>query len=203
MPHVLALGIGIAQSVGQGKSSLSGFGIVTLASLFPILGVQVLGLYVAATVPIEEILLSAKAAAEVANPAWYEVTPTVEIIMGVRAIVPLVIFLFLVLVGLLRTKIQEPVNITYGITLCVLGRVVFNLGLTYGLAKLGAQSGSLVPAAFTEINGIEQSPFYAMAVGLGIAIIFAWILGLGATLAEPALNALGMPVENLTNGAFP
>ena len=28
------------------------------------------------------------------------------------------------------------------------------------------------------------------------------MLGFGATLAEPALNALGMTVENLTNGSF-
>ena len=35
-----------------------------------------------------------------------------------------------------------------------------------------------------------------------IALTFAWILGFGATLAEPALNALGLTVENLTNGAF-
>ncbi|MGA0394988.1 MAG: DUF1538 domain-containing protein, partial [Rhodospirillales bacterium] len=30
----------------------------------------------------------------------------------------------------------------------------------------------------------------------------AWALGFDATLAEPALNALGLTVENLTNGAF-
>ena len=28
------------------------------------------------------------------------------------------------------------------------------------------------------------------------------LLGFGATLAEPALNALGLTVQNLTNGAF-
>ena len=39
-------------------------------------------------------------------------------------------------------------------------------------------------------------------MGIAIAILFAWFLGFGATLAEPALNALGMTVENLTNGAF-
>ena len=32
-----------------------------------------------------------------------------------------------------------------------------------------------------------------------VAILFAWVLGFGATLAEPALNALGMTVQNLTN----
>ena len=41
-----------------------------------------------------------------------------------------------------------------------------------------------------------------MALGLSIAFVFAWLLGFGATLAEPALNALGLTVENLTNGAF-
>ena len=35
-----------------------------------------------------------------------------------------------------------------------------------------------------------------------IALLFAWALGFGATLAEPALNALGITVEDLTNGAF-
>ena len=33
-------------------------------------------------------------------------------------------------------------------------------------------------------------------------MLFAWILGFFATMAEPALNALGLTVENLTSGAF-
>jgi hypothetical protein len=35
-----------------------------------------------------------------------------------------------------------------------------------------------------------------------LAAVFAWILGFGATLAEPALNALGLTVQNMTNGSF-
>jgi hypothetical protein len=35
-----------------------------------------------------------------------------------------------------------------------------------------------------------------------IALIFAWVLGFGATMAEPALNALGSTVQNMTNGSF-
>lgn len=35
-----------------------------------------------------------------------------------------------------------------------------------------------------------------------VALGFALILSFGATLAEPALNALGLTVEKLTNGAF-
>ena len=39
-------------------------------------------------------------------------------------------------------------------------------------------------------------------MAVGFALGFAWALGFGATLAEPALNALGVTVENLTNGVF-
>ncbi len=79
---------------------------------------------------------------------------------------------------------------------------VFNIGLTYGLSALGSQSGQFVPAAFQKISGIMESPLYIYTIGIPIALAFAWILGFGATLAEPALNALGLTVEILTNGAF-
>ena len=35
-----------------------------------------------------------------------------------------------------------------------------------------------------------------------MTLIFAFVIGYGATVAEPALNAMGMTVENLTDGAF-
>jgi len=38
--------------------------------------------------------------------------------------------------------------------------------------------------------------------GIGLVLFFAFVMGYGATLAEPALNALGMTVEALTAGAF-
>lgn len=203
VPLVLSLGIGIAAAAGKGQSSLSGFGIVTLASLFPIIGVELLAVYVSlVSSPQEIIAAAASAAAVTAEPAWHQQTPWVEIIGGVRAIVPLVIFLYLVMKLVLKERLSQPGNIAYGITLSVLGMIIFNLGLTYGLAKLGGQSGGLVPASFTDIAAVDNDPLYGLALGLSIAFAFAWLLGFGATLAEPALNALGLTVENLTNGAF-
>ena len=79
---------------------------------------------------------------------------------------------------------------------------VFNIGLTYGLGAIGSQTGGVLPAAFMELPISATSPIFGMTVGLIVVIGFAFILGFGATLAEPALNALGMTVENLTNGAF-
>jgi len=201
VPLVLALGIGIASSAGKGSSSLSGFGIVTLASLFPIIGVELLAIYVFNVTTAEAIIVAASAGStEVV--AWYEMTPYTEIIGGIRAIVPLVIFLVIVMILVLREKIHNAGIISYGITLTVIGMIIFSLGLTYGLNKLGNQSGGFIPAAFSQVGSVDGSPLYVFSLGILIALFFAWVLGLGATLAEPALNALGTTVEQLTNGSF-
>ncbi len=198
VPLVLSLGIGVAAAVGSGSTTLSGFGIVTLASVFPILGVLVLGI----GLDVFGVGTGQVAAASQAAATWFDTTPGLEITMGLRAIIPLVIFLILVLKLLLKEKVSNPGIIRYGIVLSVLGMIVFNLGLTYGLAKLGDQAGGLVPGAFANIPAMVDSPLYSYGAGLVVAILFAFFLGFGATLAEPALNALGLTVENLTNGAF-
>ena len=129
-------------------------------------------------------------------------TPWVEIVGSLRAILPLVLFLALVMRVVLKERLSDVGILSYGIALAVLGMILFNLGLSYGLAKLGGQAGGLIPAAFAALPGVEQSPLYGYAVGIAIAVLFAWLLGFGATLAEPALNALGLTVESLTQGAF-
>jgi len=206
VPLVLALGIGIASAAGKGDNNLAGFGIVTLASIFPVIGVMGLGVYLSFVIAPAEIISFASSAQNLNETlAWYETTPGEEIILGIRAIVPLVLFLLFVLKVVLKAKVANSGTIIYGIVLAVLGMVLFNIGLTYGLTKLGGQSGGLIPAAFNTISTPDGSiieALYPYSIGLSIAILFAWILGFGATLAEPALNALGMTVENLTQGVF-
>jgi hypothetical protein len=203
VPLVLSLGIGIAAAAGRGDSGLSGFGIVTLASVFPVIGVLLLTLYVAGTLtPAEILAAAASTGADAGALAWYARSPAVEVIMGIRAILPLVLFLFIILKFVLREALPHPREIWLGIGLTVLGMCLFNLGLTYGLSALGGSAGSAVPAAFMAIPGMEDSPLYRYGVGLVLALIFAWVLGFGATIAEPALNALGVTAEQLTNGFF-
>ena len=206
VPLVLALGIGVANSGGKGESQLSGFGIVTLASLFPIMAVLALAIFWKFTVPVDvimaEVAAKSAAAAAVATPQWYEVSPGMEVKLGVQAIVPLVIFLMVVLFGILREKLPNAFIIVWGLFLAVVGMCVFNVGLTYGLAALGAQTGSLIPGAFVGIEAMPEAPLYPAAIGIFLAAAFAWFLGYSATMAEPALNALGLTVQNLTNGAF-
>lgn len=63
---------------------------------------------------------------------------------------------------------------------------------------------------FDEINGryehvITQAPLFGSklsVLGIILVLIFAFGMGYGATLAEPALNALGMTVEGITVGTI-
>ncbi|MBI2993615.1 MAG: DUF1538 domain-containing protein [Gammaproteobacteria bacterium] len=202
VPLVIALGIGISAAVGNGRSSLAGFGIVTLASLFPVTGVLILGMIIAEVQSPQEIIDAAASLSGADALSWFERTPWVEIILGLRAIVPLIIFLLAVMHFVLHERIRHRGQTIYGLSLCAIGMIVFNLGLSFGLTKLGGQSGGMVAASFTQIAPVSGSPLYSFVLGIAIAGLFAWFLGFLATLAEPALNALGMTVENLTNGAF-
>ena len=201
VPLVLALGIGIAAAAGSGNQSLSGFGIVTLASLFPIIGVLSLGIYIQETVFVETILANIHNVTEV-SPAWYQQTPYVEIINGIRSVVPLILFLGIVLLFVLKEKLPNAKIVMLGLLFAVIGMIIFNIGLTYGLSELGSQTGSKLPMAFVEVEGVTNSPLYWFGLGIGIVLLFSFALGFGATLAEPALNVLGETVERLTNGAF-
>lgn len=206
VPLVLSLGIGIANSAGQNSdNSLSGFGVVTLASLFPIIAVLLLSLYVSTQISAEQIVVAAATAGSAAGDAQQSIwaqSPMQEVVLGVRAIAPLVLFLMFVLFIVLREGLANKLFTAYGLILSIVGMCVFNVGLTYGLGAIGAQTGAVLPAAFMEITISEISPIYAAALGLVLVILFAWFMGFGATLAEPALNALGLTVQNLTNGAF-
>ena len=196
VPLVLSLGIGIANSAGQNSdNSLSGFGVVTLASLFPIIAVLLLSLYVSTQISAEQIVVAAATAGSAAGDAQQSIwaqSPLQEVVLGVRAIAPLVLFLMFVLFIVLREGLANKLFTAYGLILSIVGMCVFNVGLTYGLGAIGAQTGAVLPAAFMEITISEISPIYTAALGLVLVILFAWFMGFGATLAEPALNALGL-----------
>lgn len=189
VPVVLALGIGVSAAAGKEDNALDGFGIVTLASLFPPLAVMLLGLF------IGHGGMPAELAAVSATDANAGVMEGVE--AALRAIVPLTLLLWLVQRYWLRERMEHPNVILYGIILCVLGMMSFNIGLSEGLSPLGVQVGDQLPSAFHAGGAL-----YPNWVGLGLALLFAACLGFGATMAEPALSALGTTVQNLTDGAL-
>jgi hypothetical protein len=123
------------------------------------------------------------------------------------AIVPLCSILLLVLVVGLRQPPKHYDELFIGILCAVVGMALFNLGIALGLTPLGEQLGGNVVSSFAAIEpwaseGFVDPMFASSNMGKALAILFGFILGYGATLAEPALNALGATVEKITVGAF-
>ena len=286
VPLVLALGIGVCRVVSSGDSSSSGFGVVTLASLFPIIAVLSLGIYhynaddyygkpnykgtvvenvtdqseetvehdphatigkftqkefeefiskgilpeekgitfegknyelVDGNIVVKEptVIYKKVTTSTVSTENMKSWNPDENIfnrimdasIAALRAIIPLCLFLFLVIKFVLREKIPRVDEIGMGIGFATIGMAIFTLGIYLGLTPLGEQLGANIPSAFASITpvGLEgyQGPLYGEGIGgKMVAVIFAFFLGYGATLAEPALNALGATVEKITVGAF-
>ncbi len=126
---------------------------------------------------------------------------------ALRAIIPLCLFLYFVLRLILKQRLDKGNDVGIGVTFALVGMALFSLGITLGLTPLGGQLGSNIPLAFAEIVpwGFEHSegPLFGEGhFGKFVAVGFAFFLGYGATLAEPALNALGDTVERITVGAF-
>ena len=114
--------IGIAASAGKGDSSLQDCAR-TMASLFPIIAVLTLAIYVSQNISVEEIIASASTLQNVSSEEiskWSQ-TPYAEIIGGIRAILPLVIFLMFVLFIILRSKLPNNLVTTYGLALSIIG----------------------------------------------------------------------------------
>lgn len=311
VPLVLALGIGISRMVGDGEGGAGGFGVVTLASLFPIITVLSLGGFFMSTVPepsdpiafyqdekaknlfgndqekldlyiakyvkedpsrrsdFTEIIANIEKAetkfADQLNAGTgetdYIAMFKTNMMLGVQAIGLLGIPMLLVLFVVLREKLPKADETFLGLAFAVVGMGIFSMGIELGLTKLGDQIGSKVPAAFKNIsldksaeikidefnpavvkqsitpegkveeffvvneNGsYKEVPYHnenlkgksysflptigplfgeeGGITGILVVLIFAFILGYGATLAEPALNALGVTVEELTVGTF-
>lgn len=294
VPLVLALGIGVCRVMSDGDTSNAGFGIVTLASLFPILAVLCLGFYhlfasdyygeenyqgqiieesitldryiemqsasktsLLDTVPLSSftpkefiafisrdefdedydmyfiggsqrlrggriliedsmiVLEKNPGVAVLSDEQW---NPKVDfagalkesIITAMRAIIPLCLFLILT-IWLLSRKKDGKLNLSaelgIGVTFAVVGMALFVLGILLGLTPLGSQLGGNIPTTFAKLTpwGMEglAGPLYNTEfIGKLIAVVFGFFLGYGATLAEPALNALGATVEKITVGAF-
>ena len=198
VPLVLALGIGVTRVLGKSETGMGGFGIVTLASLWPVTTALLacFAIYYFDGATVEQVG-ETLAASDTANGESLAQLFGSAMQSSLQAIVPLIALLLLVQRFVLKEAIQHADQIVLGIVLAILGLMLFQIGLGRGLIPLGEQVGTNLPSAFAP----PEERFGATG-GKIVAIAFAFAVGYGATLAEPALNALSETVENVTSGAF-
>ena len=179
VPFIMALGVGIANILGDRKSRENSFGLVSLCSVGPVLAVMVLGIFsrneLAYTVP--DYSVSADIAGAFLNTAAHtcrEVATALGLIVGMFLLCQI---LFLKLSRRVLKKIAVGVAFTY------VGLVIFLTGVNVGFMPIGYKIGCALG---------RGSP--GMLVGFGL------VIGILVVLAEPAIHVLNAQVEDVTGG---
>ena len=201
-PLVLALGVGMARALGKSDTGMSGFGIITLCSIWPIALVMASALIFSwggfTLTPEQYAALTANAASAADGASTGIFALALEsFISSITSVMPLMAVLFLVQILILKERIRNLDQIIVGIGLALIGLTLFKIGLVTGLNPLGDQVGSKATLAFDPNGGL-----YGLALGKIVVLLFAFVVGYGASLAEPALMSLGITVEEVTAGAF-
>ena len=179
VPFIMALGVGIATTVGGRHSSENSFGLIALCSIGPMLAVMALSLFSKGDLSYTLPDYSVEAGlGENFLPALGLVIGEVALALGM-----IVAFFIVLQVFILKLPKKKLTQIAIGIVYTFFGLVVFLLAVKIGFMPIGYKIG-------TELG--TKSKWLLAGFGL--------VLGLVVVLAEPAVHVLNKQVEEVTDG---
>lgn len=181
VPFIMALGVGIAQTLGGKNSEENSFGLIAMCSVGPILAVSVLGMTSSANVSysLSDYSIGDNLFGDFASVLW---STTKEVALALGMIV--VVFAIFQCFSLKLPK-QKLVRIVVGLVYTFVGLVLFLTAVNAGFMKIGYKIG-------TELAKTENPK--------AVSVLFAFVLGAVTVLAEPAVRVLNKQVEEITNG---
>ena len=181
VPFIMALGVGIASTVGGRNAGENSFGLVALCSVGPIIAVMALSLttsgsmasYDTGIYDIEHVLGNNGLAAMIAGKLG-----DVALALGL-----IVVFFLILQLTILKLPKGKLIQMAIGIAYTYIGLVIFLTAVEAGFMPIGFKIGEEL-ASFSK-------PLLAA---------FAFVLGLVVVLAEPAVHVLNNQVEEITGG---
>ena len=180
VPFIMALGVGIAATLGGKDVSENSFGLIAMCSVGPILAVMLLG----ATVD-GEIAYQVPDYAIENGLGTALVEKILHTLKEVGLALGLIVVFFVILqIFLLKLPLKKLIQIAVGIAYTFLGLVIFLTAVSVGFMPIGYKLGE-------ELAGNHP----ALLIGGG------FILGMVVVLAEPAVHVLNKQVEDITDGS--
>ncbi len=177
VPFIMALGVGIASTIGGKNSSENSFGLIALCSVGPMLAVLVLGCTVRGDIPLFELDYGLT---EGFGAIMHVVLETAgEVILALGMIVA---FFALLQVFVLKLHRKKLIQIGVGILYTFVGLVIFLSAVKVGFMPIGFKLG--VELASNKL----------------LLIIMSLLIGMVVVLAEPAVHVLNKQVEEITEG---
>lgn len=180
VPFIMALGVGIATTIGGRDSNENSFGLVAMCSIGPILAVLILSIMNSGDISAPNVndYLLAEDIWGAALHTFGETTKDVAIALGL-----VVAFFFAIDLLFLRLPKIKIVQILIGTAFTFVGLIIFLTAVHVGFMPVGFKMGK------------------ELATSSDIAVtIVGFILGLVVVLAEPAVHVLNKQVEEITKG---
>jgi len=188
VPLVAALGIGLSSSIKGRNPAIDGFGLIAFASLTPMIFVQLYGIAVYHFNPdasvnigyIEEAIKETVVSYQHFNPwdiLW-------DILAVIKDVAPILAVIFFFQYMIIRKPVAQLHKVLGGIVLVILGLYAFIVGLEMGLFPIG----ETIALQLTTMNNNL------------LVYLFAFLIGFSTTMAEPALLAIAIKAQEVTQG---
>ncbi|MBQ5833405.1 MAG: DUF1538 domain-containing protein, partial [Clostridia bacterium] len=180
VPFIMALGVGIATTIGGRNASENSFGLVAMCSVGPILAVLLLSVVNGGDISapgIEDYLFAEDLWSAVGH-TLLKTTKDVSVALGL-----VVFFFFAINFIFLKLPKKKLMQISVGAVITYIGLILFLTSVHVGFMPVGFRMGEELAKA---------SPVAITVAG--------FVLGLVVVLAEPAVHVLNKQVEEITNG---
>ncbi len=178
VPFIMALGIGVATTIGGKTTKENSFGLVALCSIGPMLAVMILSM--TAKGDIDYTLNDYSVQTALNNFGTLLKDVIVEVMIAIGLIIAFFILLQVTILKLPKKKLKR---IAIGIVYTVFGLVIFLTAVNVGFMPIGFKLGGALANA-----------------GDYVLIIVGFVLGFVVVLAEPAVHVLNNQVEEITEG---
>lgn len=182
VPFIMALGVGIAQTLGGKNASENSFGLIAMCSVGPILAVGVLGIISSDGGIVQQDYGVAYALGDDILGDFLSAFLSTAKEVGIALGMIVVLFAIFQIVSL-RLPFRQLVRIIVGLIYTYVGLVLFLTSVNVGFMKIGYKLG----------QQLAQN-------NEAVSVVFAFVLGAVTVLAEPAVRILNKQVEEITNG---
>lgn len=179
VPFIMALGLGVSTALADKHDRESSFGYIALCSIGPIIAVMALGLTASGEVnyTLPDYAIENKLGSALFTTLGHTCK---EVLI---ALLPIVIFFFILQFTILKLPKKRISQIIVGIFYTFFGLVLFLAAVAIGFMPIGYKMGTL------------------LAQNKVVLVVFAFVLGMAVVLAEPAIHVLNKQVEQVTGGA--
>lgn len=181
VPFIMALGVGIAQTIGGREKKENSFGLIALCSIGPVIGILILGLTFSGEIPysVGDYGISQSLFTDITSEI---LSVSLEVLLALGLIV-----LFFLIIQFIYIKLPKMrlIQIGIGILYTFVGLVIFLTAVNIGFMPIGFKMG-------TELANNSKI----------VICILCFILGMVTVLAEPAVHVLTKQVEEISTGSI-